>query len=112
MKRIVSAFCNSYKGLKAVWRDECAFRQEIFLALILIPLAFYLDVTTLERTLLIATMLLVLLVEIINSAIEAVVDLVSPEIHPLAGKAKDAGSLAVLVAFFILALTWGAILLT
>lgn len=110
MKRIVCAFYNSFNGLKDVWRDEMAFRQEVVLAVILIPLAFFLDVTSTERALLIGAVILVMIVEVLNSSIEAIVDLASPEKHELARKAKDTGSLAVMGAFILLGVIWIGVL--
>ncbi|APV48383.1 diacylglycerol kinase [Betaproteobacteria bacterium GR16-43] len=105
--RIFKAFGYSLQGLAQTWRTEGAFRQEVLIALVLIPVACLVPVTPVERVLLIASWLLVMLVELINSALEAVVDRISEERHPLAGKAKDAGSAAVLMALVIAAVTWG-----
>ncbi len=105
-KRIVNAFGFSMQGFKAAFRHEEAFRQEVILALVLLPIAFYLDVTVVERVLLVLSVLLVLLVEIVNSAIEAVVDRFGGEYHELSGRAKDMGSAAVWLALFMLFFTW------
>jgi len=108
--RVVRAFGYSLQGLRQTWRTEGAFRQEVLIALVLVPVACYVSVTPVERVLLIASWLLVMLVELINSSLEAVVDRISQERHPLAGHAKDAGSAAVLVALVIAGLTWAVLL--
>jgi len=108
--RVVRAFGYSLQGLRQTWRTEGAFRQEVLIALVLVPVACYVSVTPVERVLLIASWLLVMLVELLNSSIEAVVDRISQERHPLAGHAKDAGSAAVLVALVIAGVTWAVLL--
>ena len=108
--RILRAFGYSLQGLALVWREEAAFRQETALALIVIPLGLYLGASGVERALLVAPMLLVLIVELLNSAVEAVVDRAGKEHHPLAGMAKDMGSAAVLGSFLLLATVWGLVL--
>ncbi|OLQ93723.1 diacylglycerol kinase [Vibrio ponticus] len=100
----------SWQGLVAAFKNEAAFREEILLAAIMLPVAFWLDVTQLERILLVATVVLVLIVELINSAIEAVVDRIGSERHELSGRAKDIGSAAVLLAMLLTAYTWATIL--
>lgn len=110
-KEIFRAFQWSMKGLKATYQAEASFRMEIYLCIILIPLAIWLAQTPIELILLIGSCLLVLLVEIINSAIEAIVDLVcGEERHQLAGRAKDMGSAAVFMSQVIVVLVWGLIL--
>jgi diacylglycerol kinase (ATP) len=109
-QRWVRAFNFSRKGFQAAWKNEAAFREEIIVAIFLIPASFWLGTTSIERILLIGSILLVLIVELLNSAIEAIVDLVSPEFHELAGRAKDIGSAAVLIALMIASLTWFLIL--
>lgn len=99
----------SYSGIVATLRSESAFRQETLGAMISIPVAVFLPIQPAERVLLIASVLLVLLVELLNSAIEAVVDRISLERHELSGRAKDCGSAAVLVALIICAVAWGFI---
>lgn len=96
----------SIKGLKAAFQHEAAFRQELFLCLLLIPAAFWLGQTTVERLLLIGSCLLVLIVELVNSAIEAVVDRIGPELHELSGRAKDIGSAAVFIALAFTGIVW------
>ncbi|ELB2270915.1 diacylglycerol kinase [Vibrio parahaemolyticus] len=101
----------SIKGLKAAWTYEAAFRQELVLTLVLSISTFFLPVTTLERVLMISSLLLVLIVELINSAVEAVVDRVSDDWHELSGRAKDIGSAAVFVALFLALFVWASFLL-
>jgi len=101
----------SLQGLKAAWINEAAFRQELHLSVILSISAFFLPVTTLERVLMIGSLFLVLIVELINSAVEAVVDRVSDEWHVLSGRAKDIGSAAVFVALLLVLFVWASFLL-
>ncbi len=111
LKRVWNAFFYSMEGFRAAWKHEDAFRQESLLAMLLIPLAFFLADAPLERALMIASVLLVLIVELINSAIEATVDRISLENHQLAKRAKDIGSAAVLIALIDVLVVWGLILL-
>ena len=104
--RIINAAGYSWLGFKAAFRYEAAFRQEFFLCLVLSPVALYYGPTYADKATLMASLIFILLIEILNSAIEAVVDRFGDEIHPLAGRAKDMGSAAVLLAFFISALVW------
>ena len=106
LTRIVRAFGYSAMGFAQTWREEAAFRQEATLALLVIPLGLYLGHTGIERALLVSPMLLILIVELLNSAIEAVVDRSGLERHPLAGMAKDMGSAAVLLSFLLLGTVW------
>ena len=108
--RIVRAFSYSVKGLRAAYRKESAFRQELILAVVMLPLAVWLGRTGVERALLIGSVLLVLIVELLNSAVEATVDRGGKDWDKLAGRAKDMGSAAVLIALLQLAATWGLIL--
>lgn len=101
----------SLQGLKAAWINEAAFRQELLLSVILSISAFFLPVTTTERVLMIGSLFLVLIVELINSAVEAVVDRVSDEWHVLSGRAKDIGSAAVFVALLLVLFVWASFLL-
>jgi len=110
--RLWGAFKFSLAGLRAAYTEEAAFRQEVWLALVLVPLAVWLPVSLVLKALLLISMLGVLVAELLNSAVEAVVDLVSPEFHLLAKRAKDTGSAAVLVALVVLAVAWGAALLS
>ncbi|PKN13038.1 MAG: diacylglycerol kinase [Deltaproteobacteria bacterium HGW-Deltaproteobacteria-4] len=107
LKRIFLAGGYSLAGLSAAYRQEAAFRQELLLAVVLIPLACWLRVAPLERMLMIATLLLVLVVELLNSAIEAVVDRIGSEHHELSGRAKDMGSAAVLISLLLTVYVWG-----
>jgi diacylglycerol kinase (ATP) len=109
--RIVQAFFNSLAGLQDAWRHESAFRQESFLAAALVTVAALLPVTPVERALLLATPLLVLVVELLNSGVEAAIDRIGLDRHDLSRRAKDLGSAAVLVTLLLLALVWGVILL-
>ena len=109
LKRLINATRYSWQGIRAGWVNEAAFREECALEIVMIPIALFLPVTILEKMLLVNSVLFVLFAEITNSAIEAVVDRFGPEIHPLAGRAKDMGSAAVLFALVICGLTWLAV---
>jgi diacylglycerol kinase (ATP) len=100
----------SIKGLRAAWRYEASFRLEGYLFVVLFPLGLWLGRGPLEKAMLCGSLLLVLSAELLNSAIEAIVDKASPEFHELAGRAKDMGSAAVLLLMFNVALCWGLIL--
>jgi diacylglycerol kinase (ATP) len=104
--RMFRAFSASMKGLSGAFREEAAFRQELALAVLVIPLGLWLGRSGIERALLIAPMFLVLVVELINSAIEATVDRIGLERHTLSGLAKDIGSAAVLMCLLLLAVVW------
>lgn len=108
--RFLRAFVNSLNGLVGAFREEAAFRQELALAVVVIPAGLYLGRNGIERALLIAPMFLILIVELLNSAIEAVVDRVGLERHRLSGLAKDIGSAAVFVSFGLLATVWVLVL--
>lgn len=110
IKRIFRATGFSMQGLKLAWHSEAAFRQELILAIIMLPIAMLLDVSTVERILLIMSLLIVLIVELLNSAIEAVVDRIGHEHHPLSGQAKDIASAAVFVSLTLCGITWSMIL--
>lgn len=110
LRHVMIAFRYSMQGLKAAWQNEVAFRQEIWLTLILVPLALLLGGNAIERSLLIGTLFLVITIELLNSAIEAVVDRIGPEKHNLAGRAKDLGSAAVLIALLLVIIVWSLIL--
>ncbi|EKP0262930.1 diacylglycerol kinase [Aeromonas sobria] len=107
--RIINATGYSMKGLKSAWINEAAFRQELMLILLLMPLAFWVGDTLNQILLLITISWLVVIVEILNSAIEAVVDRIGTEHHELSGRAKDLGSAAVFIALALNALVWGAL---
>lgn len=106
LKRIVNAARYSLKGFKAAWRNEAAFRQESIATFIAIVIAFWLDIDAITRILLISSVLLVLIIEILNSAIEAVVDRVGTDYHELSGRAKDFGSAAVLLSIILALFMW------
>ncbi len=108
--RIIHACGYSMQGIRAAFEYEAAFRQEMLLAIILIPLAFFITQDTVKLILLITTPLLVLVVEILNSAIEAVVDRFGEEHHELSGRAKDMGSAAVFISLVIVVVVWALIL--
>lgn len=110
LARIRNAFHFSMAGLAAAYRHEDAFRQETWLALILIPVALFLPANGTGKALMVASVLLVLVVELLNSAIEAVVDRVSLEHHRLAKRAKDIGSAAVFVALLNVVMIWALVL--
>ena len=109
--RLARAFGSTWRGFAAAWREEEAFRQECLLALVVVPLGLWLGKTGVERALLVGPMFIVLTVELLNSAVEATVDRIGAERHPLSGIAKELGSAAVFVAFALLALTWALVLL-
>jgi diacylglycerol kinase (ATP) len=108
--RIVNAWRYSLEGLAGAWRTEGAFRQEVIGAVILIPIACFIPVPILHRALLIASVLMVIVVELLNSAMEAAIDRISLDRHPLSKKAKDTGSAAVLVSIVIAMLVWAGVL--
>ena len=108
--RIIKAFGFSVKGLKASWKHESAFRQEAMLAIVMLPAAFWLARTSAELMLLVLTLFVVVITEVLNSAIEAVVDRVSDEHHRLAGRAKDMGSAAVFLSLTMTVVVWGILI--
>jgi diacylglycerol kinase (ATP) len=110
IKRLVNATLFSLAGLRAAWRNEAAFRQECALVAVLTPTAFWVGESAVERSLLIGSCWLVLIVELLNSAIEAVVDRVGMDHHKLSGRAKDLGSAGVFVSLALVALVWGLML--
>ena len=110
-KRLLNAFNYSCSGIKEAYRNEDAFRQEALLAAILLPLAFWLDAPAIGRALMVGSVLLLLIVELLNSAIEATVDRISLDDHRLAKRAKDIGSAAVLIAIVNLVVVWLLVLL-
>lgn len=111
LTRIVKAAGYSWKGIRAAWQHEAAFRQEAVAAIVAILIACWLDVDAVTRVLLIGSVVMVIIVEILNSAIEAVVDRIGPEIHPLAGRAKDMGSAAVLLSIILAISVWAMLLI-
>jgi diacylglycerol kinase (ATP) len=108
--RIRRAFFYSVDGLRAAWTGEAAFRQEVALAIILLPIAALLPATPTQKAILIACIMLVLIVELLNSAVEACIDRISLQLHPVAKRAKDIGSAAVLLTLVNLALVWFLVL--
>ncbi|MCM2307683.1 MAG: diacylglycerol kinase [Sulfuritalea sp.] len=111
LRRIWNAFSYSLSGLRAAYRNEDAFRQESLLAALLIPLALFMSVSGLGKALMIGSVLLVLIVELLNSAVEAAIDRISLDRHRLSKRAKDIGSAAVLVALINVVATWSLVLI-
>jgi diacylglycerol kinase (ATP) len=110
LRRLLNAFGYSMAGIKAAYKNEDAFRQEVLMAIVMIPLAIYLGETGLEKAIMIASVLLVIIVELLNSSIEATVDRISLENHNLAKRAKDIGSAAVLLSLVNMAVVWGLLI--
>lgn len=110
LTRIIKAAGYSWQGIKSAYKNEAAFRQESWLAVVLIPLAIWLSESATQMVLMISSVVLLMMVEIINSAIEAAIDRHGEELHELSGRAKDMGSAAVLFALIYLLLIWGGIL--
>ena len=109
-KQIYKALIWSYKGLRAGWTFEASFRLEVYLFIIFFPLGLWLGQGAVEKAMLSGSLFLVLSAELLNSAVEAVVDKVSPEFHELAGRAKDMGSAAVFLLMLNVMLCWGLVL--
>jgi diacylglycerol kinase (ATP) len=109
--RLYHAFIYSWQGLKSAIKNEAAFQQELILLIAVIGISLFFDITAIERLAMIVSVMLVLLVELLNSAIECVVDRIGPEHHVLSGRAKDYGSLAVLLSLIIAISTWAVILI-
>jgi diacylglycerol kinase (ATP) len=112
LARILAAFRYSVSGLRAAFNKEAAFRQEVILYIFFLPALYYLPVSAVFKALLFLANTLVLIVELLNSAIEATVDIASPEYHNLAKQAKDMGSAAVLVSIFLSLILWGYAILS
>ena len=110
LTRILKAAQYSAQGLKAAWVSEAAFRQEVLLSVVLIPVGFWLGDNGVERVILIGSVVMVMIVELLNSAIESVVDRFGGEMHDLSGRAKDMGSAAVMLSLILAALAWLLIL--
>jgi diacylglycerol kinase (ATP) len=110
LRRVWNAMFYSFRGFAGAFRNEAAFRQELGLVVVLAPIAIWLGTTGVERALLIGSLLLVLMVELLNSGIEAVVDRIGTERHQLSGLAKDIGSAAVFVALMNVLIIWGLVL--
>jgi len=111
LKRIVNAIFFSVAGFKATWQHEEAFRQEVLLLIVTVPMAIWLTDNNIERVLLIGSIIGVLIVELLNSAVETVVDRIGLEHHELSGRAKDIGAAAVMLSLALAALTWALILI-
>jgi diacylglycerol kinase (ATP) len=103
---IKNAFIYTFAGLKAAWKNELAFRAEIVVAIVMVPLGLWMGRSSAERALLIASLLLILVTELVNSALEAVVDRIGPERHELSKRAKDMGSAAAFISMVTAALVW------
>jgi diacylglycerol kinase (ATP) len=108
--RLFHAFGNSLRGFIGAFREEAAFRQELALAVVVIPAGLWLGRNGIERALLVAPMIIILIVELLNSAVEAAIDRIGPEHHELSGLAKDIGSAAVFTAFVLLGAVWVLVL--
>jgi diacylglycerol kinase (ATP) len=110
IRRLINALRWTVRGFRSTFKHEEAFRQEVLLFLVLAPLGLWLGDNGIERALLVGPLLIVLIVELLNSAIESVVDRISTEQHKLSGRAKDQGSAAVFVSLALVALCWGLVL--
>jgi diacylglycerol kinase (ATP) len=110
IRRIWNAALYSTAGLRVAWKHEAAFRQELVLCLVMVPVAFRVGDNAVERSLLVGTCLLVLVVELLNSAIESVVDRIGPDRHELSGRAKDMGSAAVFISLWLTVICWGLVI--
>jgi len=111
VKRLLAAAMNSYQGSKYLFSKETAFQQEVYLIIALLPVVFYLDVSNVERAVLFLSVLLILIVEVLNTAIERTIDRIGYEIHELSGLAKDIASFAVLLSILTAIIVWLMILL-
>ena len=111
LKRIYLASVNSFRALTWLYNNESAFRQELLLLIVTFPVTFFLDISHKEQAVLILSVVFIIFTEIINTAIEAVVDRVGLEIHPLSGLAKDLGSAAVLISMIIAVIIWITVLI-
>ena len=109
LARLIAATGYSLKGLKASWQHETAFRQEVALIIVMFPASFFVAKTTIQWLLLISPLFLLLMVELLNSAVEAIVDRIGPEHHELSGRAKDIASAAVMFCLFFIAISWGVV---
>ena len=109
LKRLINATIFSLAGLRAAWQHEAAFREELILVVVLVPTSFWLGNNSIEYVLLIGSLMIVLMAELLNSALEAVVDRIGAENHELSGRAKDMGSAAVFVALVLCSICWGFI---
>jgi len=109
LTRIIEATGHSIRGIRACWQHEAAFRQDVIISLILLALSFFVAESTTQWLILIAPLFLIVIVELLNSAVEAAVDRIGHEHHELSGRAKDFGSAAVFLCWFLIAASWGAI---
>ena len=109
LQRLIDATSYSFKGIKACWRNEAAFRQEVLLVAVLLPLSFGVAATVEQWLLLVLPLLLLLIVELLNSAVENIVDRIGHERNELSGRAKDMGSAAVLFCLMMAGMSWVAI---
>jgi diacylglycerol kinase (ATP) len=107
--RLWHATLYSLAGIRAAWKHEAAFRQEVILSLVLAPIAFWLGSSTVERIMLIGSCLIVLITELLNSAVEAAIDRISDDQHRLSARAKDLGSAAVFISLWLAIITWGLV---
>ncbi|HEX7026191.1 MAG TPA: diacylglycerol kinase [Gammaproteobacteria bacterium] len=110
LSRVIDATFYSWAGMRYAWRNEAAFRQEVILTAILVPIALWLGEDAVQRALLIGVCLIVLIVELLNSGIEAVVDRVGDEYHKLSGSAKDLASAAVFFSLLLTMVVWGLVI--
>jgi len=106
IRRIINAFCYTFSGFKAAWINEEAFRQEIIIAIFVIPLGIWLGISAIERAVLIGIYFIIPLTELLNSAIESIIDRIGEERHELSGRAKDLGSAAVFLSICIVVIVW------
>ena len=109
LKRLINATFFSLAGLRTAWQHEAAFREELILIAVLVPTSFWLGNNAIEYVLLIGSLMIVLIAELLNSALEAAVDRISAENHELSRRAKDMGSAAVFVALVLCGISWGII---
>ena len=110
VKRLIAAFGYSLEGLSSAWQGEKAFRLEVILTAVAVPTALFMPVSSVGKALMIGSLMLVLVAELLNSAIEAAVDRVSPDRHPLSKRAKDMGSAAVFITLLNVVIIWGLLL--
>lgn len=111
VKRIYRASLNAFSGLNACWKNEAAFRQEVAFSIALYPVIFIFDITAIEKAVLFASLTLILVVELVNSAIETTIDRIGIEHHPLSGRAKDIGSAAVFMSVLLMIGVWLCVLI-
>lgn len=109
-ERLIAAWFNSWRGFRSAWHHEAAFRQECYLLCLLVPAAFWLGENAVQMVILLMSCLIVLIVELLNSAIEAAIDRIGPERHELSGRAKDIASAAVFLSLAQVVLVWGIFL--